>query len=331
MFPFRLYNSTKEEERSQFHILSGAKHTYYRVIYNHHISLDEEILHVYNDLYRSINPFDPRSTISKVNRNEDVYLDDFFIDAFKRSIELAKETSGLFDPTCAPLINLWGFGFGERSEATPAAIDAIKEYVGYQKIKLNGCSVEKQDPRVQLNFSAIGDGFSCEVIARYLDQQGVKDYLIDIGGEMVIKGKNRTGEDWKVGIIQPPKELGMNEPLQTNAMLYISGKTALATSGNYNNYKIENGKKFGHSINPLTGYPAENKILSATVLAPDCITAEAYATAIMVSDLDCLDQLLETHQPVEYYIIYLDSSKNHQVRQSYGMSKYMQQKNLSHL
>lgn len=324
-----LFLSSEYNKNPQYYTLSGEKHTYYRVIYNHHACLNEEILQVYNDLYQSINPFDPQSTISKVNKNENVFLDDFFIEAFKRSIELAKETNGLFDPTCAPLINLWGFGFEKRSEATPATIDDIKKYVGYKKIKLNGNSIEKQDPRIQLNFSAIGDGFSCEVIARHLDQQGVKDYLIDIGGEMVIKGKSRTDEDWKVGIIQPPKELGVNKRSQINTMLYISGKTALATSGNYNNYKIENGKKFGHSIHPLTGYPAENKILSATVLAPDCITAEAYATAIMVSDLDHLDQLLDRHQPIEYYIIYLDTSDNYQIRQSYGISKYMKQKNLS--
>lgn len=232
MFPFHLYNSSKGEKQNRFRVLSGAKHTYYRIIYNHDTCLDEEILNVYNDLYRSINPFDPQSTISKVNRNEDVFLDDFFIEAFNHSTDLAKETNGLFDPTCAPLINLWGFGLAQRSEATPAAIDVIKEYVGYQKIKLNGSSIEKQDLRIQLNFSALGDGFSCEVIARYLDQQGVKDYLIDIGGEI---------------------------------------------------------------------------------------------------DSECLDQLLGTYQLIDYNIIYLDPSNNYQVRQSYGMSKYMQQKNLSHL
>ncbi len=120
-------------------------------------------------------------------------------------MELAKQTDGAFDPTCAPLINRWGFGYEERPEAAQAeSLECLKTYVGYDKIELSNDVIVKQDPRVQLNFSAIGDGFACEVIARYLEGQGVRDYLVDIGGEMIASGKNPSGNDWSVGIVQPP-------------------------------------------------------------------------------------------------------------------------------
>lgn len=322
MFPFLLYNSTGYDEKNKYHVLSGEKHTYYRITYNYPHDLNNEILFIYNTFYESLNPFDSQSIISKVNNNEKVVLDAIFIEAFNRSMELANKTKGVFDPTCSPLINLWGFGFKSMEEPSDSLINEIMEYVGYNKISLKGDSIEKQDSRVQLNFSAIGDGFSCDIIARYLDSKGVNDYMVDIGGEIVTKGKNKTGSDWSVGIVKPPKYLGADKSSEFATILRLTGKAAIATSGNYNNYRSQNSKRYGHTINPQTGYPVNNRILSVTVIAPDCTTADAYATAIMAVEANKLDELLQTNGAFEYYIIYLDVQDNYRVRQSESMKEY---------
>lgn len=322
MFPFFLYNSGKDEKQSQYHVLSGEKHTYYRITYNYSRDLSEDILFLYDVFYESLNPFDMQSTISKVNNNEEVALDHIFTEAFTRSMELAKRTNGVFDPTCSPLINLWGFGFENAKVPSENLIKEMKGYVGYDKIIIENSSIVKQNSRVQLNFSAIGDGLSCDIIARYLDSKGVNDYMVDIGGEIIVKGKNKTGSDWSVGIIKPPKYLGAAKSSDFEIILRLNGKTAIATSGNYNNYCSHNGKRYGHAINPLTGYPTDNDILSATVIASDCTTADAYATAIMAVEADKLDKLLQTNDTLEYYVVYLDEQDNYCIKQSRGIKEY---------
>lgn len=323
MFPFILYGSKGKNNPGQYHVLSGERHTYYRITYNYPHDLSKEIQSVYDTFYKSLNPFDGQSTISKVNNNEDVILDYVFIEAFNRSLQLAEKTKGVFDPTCSPLINLWGFGFERSGEPSDDLIREIREYIGYNKISFKNNSIVKEDPRVQLNFSAIGDGLSCNIIARYLDSKGVNDYMVDIGGEIVTKGKNKAGSDWSVGIIKPPKSLGTDKSAGFEAIIHMKGKTAIATSGNYNNYQIRNGKRYGHTINPITGYPADNRILSATVIAFDCTTADAYATAIMATEANKLDELLHTDGTLEYYIIYLDELDNYNTIQSRGMKEYV--------
>lgn len=319
MFPFILYGEKATAERYRYHILSGKKHTYYRITYSHPSSLDHEITAIYERFYRSLNPFDRQSTLSKVNHNEITVTDNVFTEAFNRSMRLAKKTNGTFDPTIAPLINYWGFGFEELKDKT---IDHMKEYIGYEKVGIVNGRIVKSDPRVQLNFSAMGDGFSCELIARYLDGKGVENYMVDIGGEIITKGKNRVGEDWSVGIIKPPADSGKEESSRFETILHLRGRTSLATSGNYNNYRIENGRKYGHAISALTGMPVKNGILSATVIASDCVAADAYATAIISVEKDNLDELLLTEPSLEYFLICKDESGNCSIKQSEGMRKY---------
>lgn len=321
MFPFILFGEIGQEKKCPYHVLSGERHTYYRITYSYPYDLNEDILFIYDVFYESLNPFDCQSTVSKVNNNEPVILDSMFIEAFNYSISLAQKTNGVFDPTIAPLINHWGFGF-EASKGKE--IDSIKKYVGYEKISIENERVVKSDSRVQLNFSAIGDGFSCELIARYLDKKGVENYMVDIGGEIITKGKNRSGSDWSVGILKPPTDLGQ-EVSRFEAIVRLNGKICLATSGNYNNYRTKNGKKYGHAINPLTGKPVDNDILSATVIASDCVTADAYATAIISVENDKLDDLLKTEPLLDYYLICKEKSQsgNYSIKQSSGMKKYI--------
>lgn len=324
MFPFLLYDSAGCNKKSEYHVLSGERHTYYRITYNYPYDLNEDILFIYDVFYESLNPFDKESTLSKVNNNEAVILDTFFIEAFNRSMKLADKTRGTFDPTCSPLINLWGFGFKNMENPSDSLINEIREYIGYNKVSIQNDTIQKKDTRVQLNFSAIGDGLSCDIIARYLDSKGVNDYMVDIGGEIVTKGKNKAGCSWSVGVIKPPKYLGAgNKSSEFEIILRLTGKTAIATSGNYNNYRSKNGKRYGHAINPHTGYPANNRILSVTVIATDCTTADAYATAIMAVEAGKLDGLLQTNGAMEYYIIYLDEQDNYCIKQSGNMNRYM--------
>lgn len=323
MFHFLLYGSAGCNEKSEYHVLSGERHTYYRITYNYPYDLNEDILFIYDVFYESLNPFDKQSTLSKVNNNEEVVLDTIFIEAFHRSMELADKTRGTFDPTCSPLINLWGFGFENMKNPSDSLVSEVREYVGYNKVSLKSDSIEKEDSRIQLNFSAIGDGLSCDIIARYLDSKGVNDYMVDIGGEIVTKGKNKAGYNWSVGVIKPPKDLGGKKPSEFEMVLHLTGKTAIATSGNYNNYRFQNGKCYGHAINPHTGYPANNRILSVTVIATDCTTADAYATAIMAVEASKLDELLLTNDLMEYYVIYLNEQDHYCIKQSGNMNRYM--------
>lgn len=324
MLPFFIFGLTGYDEECRYRVFSGKKHTYYRVTYDYHCSLNDEISGIYDRFYASLNPFDPESIVSKVNKNEDVVLDAVFIEAFDRSKELAVKTKGLYDPTCAPLVNLWGFGFEKPGNASPDVIESIKEYVGHDKIHIESGKVIKADPRVRLNFSGIGDGFACEIIARYLDERGVENYMVDIGGEMVVKGKNRTGTDWTVGILKPPLNLGTGNSSEFETIIRLSGKIALATSGNYNNFRIRNERKYGHGINPLSGYPTDNRILSATIIASDCVTADAYATAVISSEREMIDGLLQSDRSLNYYIICSDGAKDFGTVQSGRMKDFLE-------
>ncbi|MFS2520669.1 FAD:protein FMN transferase [Bacteroides xylanisolvens] len=323
MFPILFSSAARCTEKSEYHVLSGERHTYYRITYNYPYDLNEDILFIYDVFYESLNPFDQQSTLSKVNNNEAVILDTIFIEAFNRSMELADKTRGAFDPTCSPLINLWGFGFKNMENPSDSLIKEIREYVGHNKVSLKNDSIQKEDSRLQLNFSAIGDGLSCDIIARYLDSKDVNDYMVDIGGEIVSKGKNKAGNNWSVGVIKPPKYLGADKFSEFEIILHLTGKMAIATSGNYNNYRSQNGKRYGHTINLHTGYPANNRILSVTVIAGDCTTADAYATAIMAVEASKLNELLLTNGEMEYYIIYLDEQDNYCIKQSGNMDRYM--------
>ena len=165
-------------------------------------------------------------------------------------MQASEQTGGIFDVTCAPLINLWGFGFTKFDSITPQLVDSIRHFVGFRKVRLQGNRVMKDDPRILLNFSVLGGGTICNIIACLFDRKGISNYMIDIGGEMIAKGKNPQGQ-------------------------------RLATSGNYRNIYLKDGRKYAHAINPITGYPVQKDILSATIIAHQCMLADAYATAFM--------------------------------------------------
>ncbi len=298
-------------------------HTPYSVKYEAQHNLENEIRQVMRDYYHAINPFDSASIIAHVNRNEDIAVDSIFTMVFNTAMQVAEATDGALDVTCAPYINAWGFGFKTDSTAvTQQLLDSLSQFVGYDKVTLVDNKVIKQDPRIMLNFSALGDGCACDLIATLLDNHGIENYMIEVGGEVRTAGHNSRGAAWHIGIVTPEDDPdGNNSNLQAIAML--DGRYGLATSGNYRNFYERDGRKYGHTINPATGYPAEQDVLSATVIAPTSIEADAYATALMVMGREKARLLASEHKELAYYLIYIDENDSIRTEQSPSFDKFL--------
>ena len=265
--------------------------TVYNITYQYDGNLKAEIDAELKKFDGSLSPFNDTSVITRVNRNEEIVTDTFFQTCFNRSMEISAETRGAFDITVAPL-------------ADSIMIDSLLQVTGYQKVKLENGKVIKEDPRVMLSCSAVAKGYSVDVVARYLDSKGIKNYMVDIGGELVVKGVNPKEEAWRIGINKPVDDsLSLNQEIQTTLKLTNVG---IATSGNYRNFYYKDGKKYAHTIDPRTGYPVQHNILSATVVADDCMTADALATAFMVMGLDEAEAFTKSHPNIGAYFIYSD-------------------------
>jgi thiamine biosynthesis lipoprotein len=276
-------------------------HTSYTVKYDYPYSLQNEILEALERFDHSLNPFKPGSIISRINNNEPVVPDSLFLEVFAKSQEVSAVSGGLFDITCAPLVNAWGFGFKNMENVTPQQIDSLKAFVGYDKIYAVSGKIVKTDPRVQINASAIAKGFSADIVARLLDSLGVENYLCEIGGEIRAKGLNPRGERWHIGIDKPVDEK-VPDHRQLQSIVRLCNKS-IATSGNYRNFYLKDGKKYAHTINPQTGYPSETNILSASVIADDCMTADAYATVFMLTSIREMRRIAR-EQHLDVFLIY---------------------------
>lgn len=310
------------KQKQYFEESGSVFHTIYHIKYEGSELLTEKIDAELQKFNLSLNPFNPNSIISKVNQNEPVEADDWFIEVFNKAKEVSNHSEGVFDITCAPLVNLWGFGFSKMDSVTPQMIDSIKQFVGYQKVRLDGRKVIKDDPRILLNCSAIAKGYASDVIARLLEREGVENYMVEIGGEVTMKGVNQNGKCWRIGINKPEDDsTGIKNDV--GEVVELCKKGGVATSGNYRNYYIKDGKKYAHTIDPRTGYPSEQSILSATIVADDCITADAYATAFMAMGLEKAREAAKNIPGIEYYVIYTDENGKHQIEYSTGMLQFL--------
>lgn len=252
----------------------------------------------------SLSPFNKESIITAINNNQDVEPDKMFMDVFQLAMDISRETEGAFDITVAPLVNAWGFGFKSGEKPTARQVDSLRQIIGYQKISVDHGKICKQDPRMMLDCSAIAKGYGTDVVAKFLRSRGVKNFMVEIGGEIVTCGVNPDRLPWKVGVIKPDDDsLSVSHELQT--ILNVTD-IAMATSGNYRNFYYQGGKKYAHTIDPKTGYPVQHNILSATVLAKTCAMADAYATSFMVMGLDKAQKVLERHPELMAYFIYDD-------------------------
>lgn len=322
LFSLILLLNSCSPKKQYFEESGTVFHTLYHIKYESSQLLTDKIDTELQQFNLSLNPFNPNSIIAKVNNNEDVITDPWFEEVFTRAMEVSKNTDGVFDITCAPLINLWGFGFSKKDSVTPQIIDSLKSFVGYQKVRLEGNRVIKDDPRILLNCSAIAKGYASDVIARLLEREGVSNYMVEIGGEVAMSGVNPKGECWKIGINKPEDDTsGMVNDIEE--VVQLCKKGGIATSGNYRNYYIKDGKKYAHTIDPRTGYPSEQSILSVTIVAEDCMTADAYATAFMALGLEKAREVAANIPNIDYFIIYADENGNNQFDFSAGMTQYM--------
>ena len=296
--------------------------TMYSITYEHDESLKLDIDNELKRFDASLSMFNDSSIISRINRNEESIVDSLFSKVFKVAMTVSAITDGCFDITVAPLVNAWGFGFTEETAPSQAKIDSILQIVGWQKVQLTAeGKVEKQDPRIMLDCSAIAKGYAVDVIADLLRKKGVKNYMVDIGGEVDVAGVNSSGGLWRIGISKPDDDPeSRNQDLQT--ILEISDK-GIATSGNYRNFYYKDGMKYAHTIDPKTGHPVQHSILSSTVIAKECIIADAFATAFMVMGMERAKELLEKNHDIEAFFIYSDEKGNYQTFMTEGMKEYV--------
>ncbi len=278
-------------------------------------AIDQELNRL-NDIFSH---YVANATISKINKNIDVVPEEEFIRCFQRAMEISEITSGAFDITAGPLINAWGFGPEQKEKMTPQMVDSLKAITGYRKVKLADGKIVKENPLMQLNMSAIAKGYTCDLMGEFLARKGCTNFMVDIGGEVVAQGKNDRGNVWTIGIRQPNED-PFNSELNAAIML---PNHALATSGNYLNFYEENGKKYAHTIDPSSGYPVQHSLLSSTVLANDCMTADAFATAFMVLGKEKGIEIAENIPGLEIYFIYADENGENQVYMSDGFKQYL--------
>ena len=257
----------------------------------------------------SMSTYRPDSAISKINQGDTtVVVDEHFRKVFEASQQIWQESEGLFDPTVGVLVNAWGFGKQKISEAdlpTDKKIDSLRKYVGFDKVALTGKNlIKKRYTEILFDFNAIAQGYTSDVVANYLSARGIKNYIVEIAGEMYLKGKN-TVEDklWTIGVENPLKPLDDRDLVATIQFT----NQGLATSGNYRKvWTDSNGRKYVHSINPLTGRATQSDVLSATVVAPSTMLADGYATMFMVMGLAKSKAFLEKHPDLAVLLVYSD-------------------------
>ena len=283
--------------------------TVYHITYQSSKSLQKDIEAELAKVDASLSPFNERSIITAVNENRDTVVNKMFSDVFALAMKISDSTNGAFDITVAPLVNAWGFGFKGGAMPSRHQVDSLKALVGYHKVSLTNGRVSKTDPRIMLDCSSIAKGYGCDVVAKFLSAKGIDNYMVEIGGEIVTRGISEKRLPWKIGVTKPSDDsLNVNQEIQT--IINVTDK-AMATSGNYRNFYYKNGRKYAHTIDPSTGYPVQHNILSSTVIADDCATADAYATAFMVMGLDKAKTILSSHpELMAYFILASDDGTN---------------------
>jgi len=295
-----------------------AQGTTYHITYfdQKNRDLKPEITGILSDFDKSVSTYDPNSIISKINNNQSTIVDHYFIACFTKAKEVWKNTDGAFDPTVYPLVSAWGFGPKKKIKIEKTKIDSILQFVGFNLIELKGKKVIKKDPRVKLDFNAFAQGYSVDVVSDFLKSKGITSFVVEIGGEVYANDPKPSGETWKVSIEEPYDNQESENPTKEIAELT---HLAIATSGNNRQYFIENGVKYAHHLDPKTGYPAKNTLLSASIFAKDCISSDANATGVLVMGLERAKDFLKKHPELQAYLIYSDEYGNFKVYKTEGM------------
>lgn len=294
--------------------------TQYNIKYKSTDDLHKEIRGVLGEVDNALSMFNKKSIISAFNNNADTTANAMFTEVFNLAQEISEKTGGAFDITVAPLVNVWGFGFKKGELPDSNTVENLLKSVGYKTVALKDGKLTKQNTSTMLDCSAIAKGYGSDAVARLFDSRNITDYMIEIGGEVVTKGINDKGTAWNISISKPTEDTTASSTAH-QAIMSITGK-GLATSGNYRNYRIENGKKYAHTIDPRTGYPVQHSLLSATVVADNCATADAFATAFMVMGLEEAFKICKDNQ-IDAYFIYADDNGEFKTKETEGFKYYL--------
>ena len=265
-------------------------------------SLKKNVEEIFLDYKKSLSSYEEFSLISRINRNEDVKVDAYIEEIYKNSVMISEMSGGVFDITIGPLVNAWGFGADRQKDFDEQKLDSLLDLVGMDKIKLVDGKIIKSNPNIVLDFNAISKGFAVDVAARYLNELGINNYLVEIGGELRTKG-TRNGNLWRVGIDKPDENNILQGQLPLQAIIRITDKS-MATSGNYRRFYIEDGVKYSHTIDPQTGYPIKNRLLSVTALADECGIADGIATVCMVLGTEKAKEFINSHPQFSAFMVY---------------------------
>ncbi len=319
LITFLFFTSSTYSQQEPIRIEGNAQGTTYHITYYdvQNRNFQPEIVQLLKDFDLSVSTYIPNSIISRINSNEkNVIVDKYFIDCFNKAKEVWKNTDGAFDPTVYPLVNAYGFGPGKKQKIEKTKIDSMLQFVGFQLIKLKRNKVVKKDPRVALDFNAFAQGYSVDVVSDFFNSKGIKSYIVEIGGEVYAKGLKPNGSNWTIGIEKPIDNKESENPLKAIAKLESLG---IATSGNYRRFVIEDGVKYVHHIDPKTGYPTKNNLLSASIFAKECISSDANATGVLVLGLEKAKVFLAKHPELQAYLIYSDDKGKYQVYETPGL------------
>lgn len=281
----------KPSARHTFRLSGVVWTTDYHITYHGTTNLSDSVQAVLNAVDMSASVYNEQSLISAINAGGNEPLDACLMQLYKASQEVHKASAGAFDPTVMPLVNAWGFGYKNGQLPTQAQIDSILQFVGLEKTHLEQGRIVKQDPRTQFDFSSIAKGYACDEIGRMLERNGVENYMVEIGGEVALKGVSPRGDKWNVSVDMPQSDPDGTH--HESAMTLSLDKGGVATSGNYRKFKEVNGKRISHIVNPKTGKSEESTLLSVTVTAPNCMLADAWATACMAMGTEKAKALME--------------------------------------
>lgn len=314
-----LLSCNRTDELKEVKLGGMAQGTYYAITYydKEGRNFQSEIDSFFVAFDRSASWYLDESVISRFNNNDtSAIADEAFTYVFNKAQEISAITNGAFDITTLPLTNAWGFTITDPQKLSQAQVDSILPLINYRNVSLEDGRLIKANPGIKIDFNAIAQGYSSDLIGKILESKGITNYLIDVGGEVLGKGNKPGGNDWRVGIERPAED--GDEARKVDIIIRLKNK-ALASSGNYRKFFIRDGIKYAHIIDPATGYPVTHSLLSASVLADDAISADAYATAFMVMGVDKVKEFLKEHPELEVHLIYSDEKGHMQTWTSPGL------------
>ncbi len=298
--------------------------TTFHITYEWNKDLALQIDSLLQNFNTSLSNYDENSVVSKINYNKSQETDELFVRMFNTSYQVYEKSDGAFDITIAPIVNAWGFGWIKKPEKIvpdSLEISQMLKYVGMNKMHIENGKLMKDFSESMIVTNAIAQGLSVDYVSDYLFKLGLTNFLVEIGGEVYCYGVNSRGEPWRIGVDKPIENSSYDDR-ENQIIINLSGY-AIATSGNYRKYIENNNQKYGHSMDPRTGFSAVNSLLSVSVIGESCMLCDAWATAFMVSGLDKSLEILKTNNEIEAYFIYEDNNGNSKVVMSDGFKKYI--------